>query len=261
MTCTAVEEGAMKRKWELMLVAFLSIGLLEGCTTIGVGSHAERGAGHSGEPQTLRLCVYQDSNVSDSSVNEIIGAVREELSPFGLRVEIPWIRKWERPAFEMEGILADIEARPLECPCDRLFAVVGRDSRDFVWGLIMPEVLGAVEDRTLTKGYAVGSVGSLNQMLSFQTPEDIAVHEAYHLLGCKHGLFADSCYQQVASIRRMAQENRQQGHDFFPAISLSGRIFWTRAEVDQALGLSGTSNTQDSLRGQGDQQNAQLACR
>ena len=231
----------MKKRWELMLLT-LSLSLSAGCTTIGIGTHADRSVGYSGATESLRLCIYKDSSVSDASVDEIIGAVREEFSSFGLRVEVPWIRKWDRPAFEMQGILGDIAAKPLECPCDRLFAIVGRDARDFVWGLMLPEVLGAVEDTTLTKGYAVGSVGSLNQVLSFQSPTDIAVHEAYHLLGCKHGLFADSCHHQVASIRRVAQYNREQGHDFFPAMSLSGRIFWTRDEVDRTLGISGTSS-------------------
>jgi hypothetical protein len=244
-----------------MLVILLSAGFLAGCTTIGMGSHADRNRGYGGEVEPFRLCIYKDSNISDESVNEIIEAVRKEFSSFGLRVEVPWIRKWERPAFEMQGILADIAARPLECPCDRLFAIVGRDGRDFLWGLIMPEVLGAVEDSTLTKGYAVGSVGSLNQVLSFQAPKDIAVHEAYHLLGCKHGIFADSCHHQVAGIRRVAQYNREQGKDFFPAMSLSGRIFWTRAEVDQALGVSGTSSAQAFLKGHGEQQNIEAACR
>ena len=227
---------------EVLILLILSFSLSAGCTTIGIGDHTERGEGYAGHTEALRLCIYKDPNVSDVNANEIIDAVKTELSPFGIRVEVPWIRKWNRPAFEMEGILGDIAAKPLECPCDRLFAIVGRDGRDFAWGLIMPEVLGAVEDSTLTKGFAVGSVGSLNQALSLQTPEDVAVHEVYHLLGCKHGLFADSCYHQVASIRGLAEYNREQGQDFFPAMSLSGRIFWTRGEVDKALGIEARSS-------------------
>lgn len=238
----------MKGTRELKFFAILVVCFLEGCTSIGIGSHADQKVDYKGKLEPLRLCVYKDSKVSDASVHEILEALREELSSFGLSVEVPWVRNWERPAFEMQGILADIAAKPLECPCDRLFAIVGRDGRDFAWGVILPEVLGAVEDSTLAKGYTVGSVGSLNQVLSFQSPEDIAVHEAYHLLGCKHGLFADACYRQVESIRRMARYNREQGRDFFPAMSLSGRIFWTRAEVDKTLGVSVTGN-EDAAKG------------
>ena len=248
----------MKKRWELMLLT-LSLNLSVACTTIGIGTHADRSVGYSGATESLRLCIYKDSSVSDASVDEIIGAVREEFSSFGLRVEVPWIRKWDRPAFEMQGILGDIAAKPLECPCDRLFAIVGRDGRDFVWGLMLPEVLGAVEDTTLTKGYAVGSVGSLNQVISFQSPADIAVHGAYHLLGCKHGLFADSCYHQVASIRKVAHYNRERGQDFFPAMSLSGRTFWTRDEVDKSLGISGT-RSEDPTTGPEDQERIEGAC-
>ena len=130
----------MKRRWELMFLT-LSLGVLAGCTTVGIGTHAERSVGYTGAAEALRVCIYRDSSVSDANVSEIIGAVREEFSPFGLRVEVPWIRRWDRPAFEMQGILGDIAARPLECPCDRLFAIVGRDGRDFVWGLCARTVI------------------------------------------------------------------------------------------------------------------------
>ena len=215
--------------------SMIPILLLAGCTTIGIADQEALKSGYIGQPEIFRICIYKDVNVPDQPVEEIIGGISEELAPLGLRVQVPWVKTWQRPAFAMEGILRDIAARPLDSPCDRLFAIVGRDYRDFMWGIILPEVLGAVEDETLTKGYAVGEWGSLNQVVSLGSPKDIAVHEAYHLLGCKHGLFASACYTQVAGIRRIAQQNRQQGQDFFPAMTLKGRIFWTRAEVDSFL--------------------------
>lgn len=221
----------MKELSGLMLLILL----IGGCTTIGITDQAAVNRGYFGEPEIFRVCIYRDVSVPEQRVEEIIGAINGELALHGLKVEVPWIRDWERPAFQMEGILKDIAARPLDPPCDRLFAIVGRDIRDFVWGMILPEVMGAVEDATLTKGYAVGEWGSLNQVLSLKSPEDTAVHEAYHLLGCGHGLFADDCYKQVAGIRRLAQQKRREGQDFFPAMNLTGRIFWTRAEVDNVL--------------------------
>jgi hypothetical protein len=221
----------MKELSGLMLLILL----LGGCTTIGITDQADLNRGYLGEPEIFRICIYRDITVPEQRVEEIIGAIDGELALHGLKVEVPWIRDWDRPAFQMEGILKDIAARPLDPPCDRLFAIVGRDYRDFVWGIVMPEVLGAVEDATLTKGYAVGAWGSLNQVLSLKSPEDTAVHEVYHLLGCGHGLFANACYKQVTGMRRIAQQNRREGQDFFPAMSLNGRIFWTRAEVDSVL--------------------------
>ena len=101
----------------------------------------------------------------------------------------------------------------------------------------MPEVLGAVEDTTLTKGYAVAEWGSLSQVLSLLSPHHITIHEFYHLLGCGHGLSAAPCYDRIAQIKRAARLNRERGQDFFPALTLSGEILWTRSLVDQALGL------------------------
>ena len=87
----------------------------------------------------------------------------------GLHIATPWIREWERPAFSQKGIIRDVARRPLTAPCDRILALVGRDARDFLWGVLMPEILGAVETRTNSKGYVVAQVGSLNQVLTFQT--------------------------------------------------------------------------------------------
>jgi hypothetical protein len=124
----------------------------------------------------------------------------------------------------MKGILQEVSAHPLECPCDRLVFFVGRGFRDFLWGMVMPEVLGAVEDTTLTKGYAVAEWGSLRQVLSLLSPEDISVHEFYHLLGCGHGLSATPCYERIAQIKWAARTNRETGRDFFSAMKLSGEI-------------------------------------
>jgi hypothetical protein len=224
----------MKRFLRVMLLIALS---MAGCTSIGIGDKSALNRDSVSEPEVLRICIYKDVAVPDQRAEEIIGAITGEFALHGLQIEVPWIRPWQRPAFEMDGIIKDISTRPLESPCDRLFGVVGRDYRDFMWGLLMPEILGAVEDATLTKGYTVGEWGSLNQVLSFKSPAETAVHEAYHLLGCKHGLFANSCYKQVQDIRKVAQYNRQQGQDFFPAVNLNGRIFWTRADVDSFLGV------------------------
>lgn len=190
-----------------------------------------------GQAEALRICIYKDVNLSDKSVEDMVSAIGEEFASFGLRVEVPWIQAWPRPAFAMEGIIRDIAARPLESPCDRLFALVGRNYKDFLWGIVMPEVLGAIEDITMSKGYVVAVWGSFNQVLSLQSPAQVAVHEAYHLLGCGHGLLANPCYDQIVRIKRAARNNRQKGQDFFPAMTSSGKILWTRGEVDRLLGV------------------------
>lgn len=217
----------------LRLFAFL---LVAGCTTLGVNDRAAAPP-NTAEPQPFRICIYKDVRISDGRVQNIIGAMRDEFMPYGIQVEIPWIRDWQRPSFFMNGILQDIGNRPLESPCDRIFGIVGRDFRDFLWGSIMPEVLGVIDSKTLAKGYCVGEWGSLNQALGFKSPEDLAVHEVYHLLGCGHGWSIQPCLERIGEIAEAAQENRKRGEDFFPSRNLDGRFFWTRAEVDNMLGL------------------------
>ena len=181
--------------------------------------------------------MYRDVGVSDETTQTILSAIREEFAPMGLRVTIPWIRAWERPAFSQKGITRDVARRPLTAPCDRILALVGRDARDFFWGALMPEILGAVETRTNSKGYVVAQVGSLNQVLTFQSPSSAAVHEFYHLLGCHHGIDKEDAYRQVRHIKQLAVRNRLQGRDFFPAMSEKGRVYTSRADVDRRFGI------------------------
>ncbi|MEW6668103.1 MAG: hypothetical protein AB1512_23060 [Thermodesulfobacteriota bacterium] len=193
---------------------------------------------YQGEQQALRICVYQDRGVPKESVHEMTGAIMQRFAPLGIRVEIPWIRPWQRNAFAVHEIVNQVATLPLECPCDRILAIVDRDFGDFLWGILLPEYFGAVEDVTLTKGYAVGRWGSLNQVLSKKSPTDVAVHEAFHFLGCGHELGAESCRLKIAGLLEAAKENREKGQDFFPAMSLDGRIHRTRAEVDRLLGAA-----------------------
>jgi hypothetical protein len=181
--------------------------------------------------------VYRDVGVSDATTQTILAAIREEFAPMGLHVTTPWIRAWERPAFSQKGITRDVARRPLTAPCDRILALVGRDARDFLWGALMPEILGAVETRTNSKGYVVAEVGSLNQVLAFQSPSGAAVHEFYHLLGCHHGIDKEDAYRQVRHIKQLAVRNHLQGRDFFPAMSEKGRVYTSRADVDRRFGI------------------------
>ena len=101
----------------------------------------------------------------------------------------------------------------------------------------MPEMHGAVETNTMTRGFAVAELGSINQLLTLKSPSDITAHEVYHLLGCGHGCLAHSCYDQIVRIKIAARKNREVGQNFFPAMTLDGQIFWTRNEINKKFGL------------------------
>ena len=213
------------------------LAVLSACTSIAVPTRSEIAQNQFGPEAEICLCVYKDTGVSQESAQSILSAIREEFAPMGLNVKIPWIRDWERPAFSQKGITRDVAYRPLEAPCDRILALVGRDARDFLWGALMPEILGAVETRTNTKGYVVAEVGSLNQIMTFESPSSAAVHEFYHMLGCGHDHSREETIRRVRRIKKLAVRNRLKGSDFFPSMTEKGRVYLSRAAVDRRFGI------------------------
>jgi hypothetical protein len=209
--------------------------LLIGCTTVGIPNKAAIENINFGPPEKLRICIYKDVTISDKQADEIIAALQTEFSQFGIEIEVPWIKPWKRPAFSGDEILNNFVSCPLESPCDRLLALVGRNFGDFLWGLVMPEVHGAVEDVSMTKGFSVAEFGSLNQVVSMGSAARIAIHETYHLLGCDHGLDPKPCYEKIAQIKKFARKSRLAGHDFFPSVPLNHGVLKTRYDVEKKL--------------------------
>jgi hypothetical protein len=166
-----------------------------------------------GAPDRVALCVLADEGISEERARELIDdAWREETSLYGLRVEVASVTAWRRPAFAADGIIQGLLREPLGPGCDRIFALVNRHAGDVVWGLLLPEVLGAVNDETLTHGYAVVGRASLNQV--FMPPVEVVRHELHHMVGCDAHFDMERCYRQIAMLK-----HRRQDHDadFFPA--------------------------------------------
>ena len=217
------------------VLIFILLGSLffTGCTAIPLDQAPPSNPAAFGPAMPLRVCVLRDIDLDQDAADRLLAVLRERFSPYGLMLEFPWIRDWQRPAFRHAGIMKDVARRPLEAPCDRLLALVGRDARDFVWGALMPEILGAVETRTHAKGYVVAETGSLNQVLSFTSPHQAAVHEMFHLLGLDHADDADLARRRIVRIKQAAVRNRADGRDFFPAVTSEGRVYTTRRAVDR----------------------------
>ena len=209
--------------------------LLFGCTTTGIPDKQALNQIDFGPPEKLRICIYKDVTVSDKQAEEIIVALQEEFAHFGLEIEVPWIKAWKRPAFGGDEIINNFVSCPLDSPCDRLLALVGRSFKDFLWGMIMPESHGAVENVSMTKGFSVAEIGSFNQMLSMSSAPRIAIHETYHLLGCEHGLDSKPCYEKIAQLKRIARKSRLAGRDFFPSVTLDQKILISRRDVEKKL--------------------------
>ncbi|APE32073.1 hypothetical protein BOX17_14595 [Halomonas aestuarii] len=218
----------MARLLPILLAMFISA-----CVT--AGKH-DTDALHSldfGPVETLRVCLLVDEGITEQSARTLFEKMSDELSIFDLEVEIPWVRPWKRPAFLMNGIIEEVALRPLEAPCDRLMAVVGRHVGDFLISWFAPEILGAVETNTHTRGYVVGKSVTFNQLL--QRPSDVAVHESYHLLGCIHGRSLRECYPYILELKRMARASREGGNDFFPGISLDRKPITSREATDEII--------------------------
>jgi hypothetical protein len=197
---------------------------LSGCTTVGVHTAARESVDY-GPPATVRVCLLQAADIPPERAEALKRTVREEFAQYGLNIEVPWVREWTRPGFQVGSIMRDLLERPLEPPCDRLFGLVDRHAGDFAWGLVLPEILGAVDEVTATRGYAVATFGSLNQLVS--TPEQTIVHEFYHLFGCPHGVTLSDCYPKIAALKAAAQPEA----DFFPGVSR-----WRPAAEREAAG-------------------------
>jgi hypothetical protein len=202
--------------------------LATACTTVGMHT-AERSRVDYGPPATLRVCLLVNEGLPPERGAELIAAVNTEFKPYGITVVVPWSRPWHRPGFDMEAIIEELITHELEPPCDRLLGLVGRNAGDFIWGLFLPEALGAVDANTHTHGYVVASVGSVNQV--FAAPSDGMVHEFYHMLGCPHELSLTACYHLIAEIKSKIPE----GRDLFPGRNAKGRYIFDRATVNAIL--------------------------
>ncbi|MDR7099714.1 hypothetical protein J2X04_002095 [Lysobacter niabensis] len=235
MFATLVEGliAAPRMRSTLVLASRVAVSLfvacLCACTSVGVRTQNEY-AHDYGPSAQLRVCFLRAGGVSPQRVDQLVAAVNEEFKTFGIEIVVPWVRSWERPGFGHDSLLDDVVARELEPPCDRLVALVDRNAGDALWGLLMPEVLGAVDDSTHTRGFIVANRASVNQL--FMPPSKVTVHEFYHLLGCPHARTLTNCYAQIERIKRQINTRHPE---FFPGIDGNGTLLVTRDEANDVL--------------------------
>ena len=222
----------------MSLLRILALVLLAGCTSMGAHNHAALRQLDFGAKDTFAVCLYLDEGISEEQARALIDeAWRDEAPLYGLEVKIASVTRWRRPAFTMDGIVDALRREPLLPGCDRILALIGRHFGDVVWGLLLPEYLGAVNDETLTHGYVIARRASLNQL--FEPPRSVVRHELYHLLGCEEHFAMEHCYQRIASLKRTKQA---LGSDFFPAWDMSNNVILVSREAVNAL-LAGSSST------------------
>jgi hypothetical protein len=221
----------MDRLLRIFLPA-LALVLLSACTSMGTHNHVLRTDHDFGAVETVDVCLYLDDGITEETGRKLVyDAWHAEGHMYGIELNIVRVEEWPRPAFHMEAILAELRQKPLEAPCDRILALVGRNLGDMVWAFFGPEVLGAVNDETLTHGYTVAQRRTVNQLL--MSPVDVTRHEIYHMLGCDIHYDMPHCYDQIA---RLKEWRRTYGGDFFPAWDLvNKRLIPTREAVNVRL--------------------------
>ena len=230
-----------------LLSACALVVLAAGCTTTGFYGHSARQGIDFGPPETVVLCVYVDDGVSEGFARALVEeAWRDEALLYGLNVTVAKVQPWSRPAFRYTGIMEALVRERLEAPCDRILALVGRNVADFAWNFLpLPEVLGAVDDETLTHGYAVARRATLNQL--FASPASITRHEIYHLIGCDEHFEMEHCYKQISELKQWKHAHES---DFFPAFDAVRKEILRSREAVNARLLGRESQAATSLSSQ-----------
>src|SRR2546427_664069 len=149
----------MVRAWLSLPLWLLALWIIAmtACTSMGSHNVLARSDIDFGPAERLSFCLLVDEGITERAARQLMNdAWREEGALYGLNIEVVSVVPWRRPAYTMQGILDALLQHPLHPQCDRVFALIGRDVGDVVWGLVgLPEVLGAVDDNTSTHGYAV----------------------------------------------------------------------------------------------------------
>lgn len=193
-------------------------GTLSGCGTfIGLDHPALRESMDFGPPQTVSLCVLLDRGVSRADADSLLSGWNEEGSKYGLYVQPVSYQELPRDGFFFPQIMSQLDGVQLGPSCERTIYFVNRNVGDFVYGLAsisfgLPEVLGEVDDDTLTRGYVVAKIATPNQI--FMTPSSITRHEIYHLLGCSNHFDMPDCYRRIRDLKSV--EERLTEEEYYP---------------------------------------------
>jgi hypothetical protein len=229
-----------------------------GCfvTSVGMDRPEVRAQTDFGPPETLRVCALLDDGISQRDAQETLADYwnQDEASKYNLSVKMVSYSSLPRSIdqFFHWQIGHQVAIRQIPPGCDRMMYFVNRNALDVAWSVPelygAPEVLGEVDDYTMTRGYVVDRIASLNQVLMspWFTPSKVARHETFHMIGCGHDLVMDQCYKHIAEAKWVENRLREAGcyeksgvEEFFPSFSHAGDgpILLTRAQANSILGL------------------------
>jgi hypothetical protein len=214
---------------------------LQGCaTSIGRWDQGKYAATDFGSWRTVKVCIYRDIGVPLGRERQLLRDTITEWKQYNVNLNIIDRGEMARRGFWHNELLNQIDSVRLTPPCDRIFWLVNRSAADYLYAngpafltlgtlIAMPEVMGEVDDPTMSHGWAIAYGDSLNSLLL--RPSAVLRHEFYHLVGsCPHGVTMDACYERIADLK-----HSQGQAGWYPSIGINGQEFLDRQEADRKL--------------------------
>ena len=226
-----------------ILVVLISVSLLESCaTTIGKWDEKKYAATDFGPWRTVNVCVYRDIGVPLERERELLRGTTQEWNQYNIALNVIDQGDMARRGFWHNELLDQIDSVPLTAACDRVFWLVNRNAADYLYAngpafltlgtfLAMPEILGEVDDPTMTHGWAIAYGDSVNTLLL--RPAAAIRHEFYHLIGsCPHSGTMDSCFERIAYLK-----HTQGQAGWYPSIGIGDQTLLDREEANRELAI------------------------
>jgi hypothetical protein len=226
------------KRIELILIATV---FLSGCaTSIGRWDQTKYAATDFGSWRQVNVCMYRDVGVPPERAQQLLRGTVDEWKQYGIALNVIDRGELQRQGFWHNQLIDQIDSVPLTPSCDRVFWLVNRNAADYLYAngpafltlgtlVAMPEVLGEVDDPTMTHGWAVAYGDSLNTLL--MRPAAVVKHEFYHLVGsCPHSAKMDACYERIAELK-----HSQGRAGWYPSIGIKGQKLLDRQEATRNL--------------------------
>ena len=226
-----------------LALLFISVGT--GCVSfggrVGIPTPEQIAEINWGKPATKKVCILRDTDVPMEQVGKLMDIYRQKLNLYGINLEIPWVRDFERP----EDIVKSITELRLERPCHRAIMMIGRNAGDAAYGVISfitliaigilpPDEFGGVDLLTGTVGYVVAtSTFSLAQLL-VGGPEGSLEEEIYHFFGCVHG-DSESCVKRIKRLKDLAAVSEEGFFPSMPPVEFPSGIFTSLEMRDRVV--------------------------
>jgi hypothetical protein len=184
--------------------------------------------------------MYRDIGVPPEREQQLLHETVQEWKQYSIALNVIDQGEMQRRGFWHNELLDQIDAVPLIPSCDRVFWLVNRNTADYLYAngpafltlgtlLAMPEVLGEVDDPTMTHGWAIAYGDSVNTLLI--SPAAALKHEFYHLIGsCPHSATMDVCYERIAQLKH----SRGQA-DWYPSMGIKGQTLLARENANWIL--------------------------